>query len=184
MPLPQAIGSTEEVFNFFGELSGGGVISCIVERGELFQQAALFFGEMGGCDHFDGHVKVAPAVAIDLRNPLSPNPETVPALSPLGDAQRFVPVQRRNLDLCAETCLREVDRNRAKQVVPLAPEERMLLDMKENVKIARRPAVRSGFAFAGDAEAAFGIDAGGDIDSQGLLHADVAFSVAFLARVR
>ena len=69
------------------------------------------------------------------------------------------PLDARHLDLAAERERREVHRNLAREVVAVALEERMLLHLDDDVEIAGRPALRAGFAFAGQAQPLPGGDA-------------------------
>ena len=72
----------------------------------------------------------------------------------------------RHLDLAAERQRREVHRNLAGEIVAVALEERMLLDADDDVEIAGRPALRAGFAFAGQPQALPGGDARRDLDRE------------------
>src|SRR5690606_5132385 len=57
-------------------------------------------------------------------------------------------VERRHLDRAAERRGREADRHLAREVLPVAREDRVRLDVDFDVQVARRAAVASGLAFA------------------------------------
>ena len=98
--------------------------------------------------------------------PLPAKAEDGARLRAFGHLERFVSVERRHVDGAAERERREVQRNFARQVVALAPEERVRRHFDEDVKIARRPAVRTAFAFAADAQPLAVGDARGNLDRE------------------
>ena len=65
----------------------------------------------------------------------------------------------------------------------VALEERMLLHVQHDVKIAGRAVVNSGFAFAGVENARAFLDARGNFHGHGSLALDAALSLALLARI-
>src|ERR1019366_2067017 len=69
------------------------------------------------------------------------------------------------------------------QVVLVAFEEGVLLDLEEHVEIAGRTAVGAGLAFAGQAQAIAVIHTGRDADLEFALHLPVAVAVTFGARI-
>ena len=71
-------------------------------------------------------------------------------------------VQRGNLHLRPERRLHEADRHFAKQIVAVALEDRMGLDVQHDVQIARRAAPKARFPVAGGTQAEPGVHAGGD----------------------
>jgi len=71
-------------------------------------------------------------------------------------------VERRNADLAAERRGGDGNGHLAMQVVVVAREHRMRLDVHLHVEIARRAAVDAGLAFSGEAHAVAFVDAGRD----------------------
>ncbi len=69
------------------------------------------------------------------------------------------------------------------QIVTVAFEHRVRLDMDLDIEVARRAAVDAGFAVAGRADPHAFVDAGRDLDLEGLLRLDLALAVAFDARL-
>ena len=100
--------------------------------------------------------------------PLPRSRNTVPVAVPSGIFSVSRARRRRvgHVDLAAERQRREVHRNLAREIVAVALEERMLLDLDDDVEIAGRPAERAGFAFAREPQPLAGRDAGGNLDRQ------------------
>src|SRR5262249_31975103 len=78
-------------------------------------------------------------------------------------------LERRNLNFAAERDSGEVHLHLAVQVVPVPPEELMLLDLDDDIQVARRSAGVARFALALEAQLLTGRDAGRN------LHRDFAF---------
>ena len=94
-----------------------------------------------------------------------------------------VAVQGGDVDLAAQCGSGEADRHFAVQVVVVALEHGVRLDLDDHVEIARRAAVDAGFAFAGEADAVAFVDAGGNLDRQRLVLLDAAGALAGAAGV-
>ena len=77
---------------------------------------------------------------------------SAPLCVPSGIVQVVRTFERRHADLVAQHRLRNVDRNRAMQIVSVPFENRVLLDGEENVEIAVRAAVGAGLAFSRNAQ--------------------------------
>ena len=75
------------------------------------------------------------------------------------DVQLVAAVERRHLDLAAERQDRVTDRQLAEQVVAVAVEELVLLDVDDDVEIARRAAGAAVLAFVLEAQLLAGGDA-------------------------
>ena len=67
----------------------------------------------------------------------------VPVCEPSGTLHAFFAVERRHHDLAAERQRREVDGNLAEEMVAVAAEERVILDMDDDVEVPGRAARRS-----------------------------------------
>src|SRR5438270_5395337 len=69
------------------------------------------------------------------------------------------------------------------QIVALALEHRMRLQLDDHVQVARRAAVETGLAFAGEADAIVLVDTGGNLHRQGLVLLDASGAAAGGARL-
>ena len=67
------------------------------------------------------------------------------------------------------------------QIVPMPVEDRMIADLENYVKIARRPAIGAGLSFLRQAQARAVVDAGRDVDLQLTVHLAVSFALAHRA---
>src|SRR5215471_2111712 len=74
----------------------------------------------------------------------------------------FGAFQRGHLNSSSQDGLGITDRDSANEILTIALEERMLLEVDHAVAIARRAAAGAGFPFAGQAHAHVMVDAGGD----------------------
>src|SRR5262249_34465179 len=119
---------------------------------QLVEQESLFTGEFPGCQHLDGREQIAAPAARDVGHPLASQPQRRTGLRALGDLDRLLAVERPHLDLAAERQRREVDRDLAKEIDAVAPEELVLLDVNRDEEIARRTAGGSAFALTLHAE--------------------------------
>src|SRR5882762_4138729 len=158
---------SEELFDFVHPRLGTGVVPvavCLADRLELAQQLPLSVGQV--YRRFDDDVaeQVAVFPTAHAANTLATQPKYLPRLSLGGDSVLRRPVQRGNLDLSAERRRRETDRHLAVQVVVVALKDRMGLDLDLHVKVACRPAIHPGLAFAGKTDAIAIVYAGGDLD--------------------
>ncbi len=91
---------------------------------------------------------------------------TVPLGGAVGHVQRVVAVERRHLHRAAERERGEGDAQLAVQIVVVALEERVVGDDHDDVEIARRAALGAVLAFARQAQALAGGDAGRDLHLQ------------------
>ena len=124
----------------------------------------MFLAELLWCHRLHRKEQVAAAAARHVRHSLAAKAEDRPRLRAFRHLERFVSVERRHVDVAAERESREVQRNLARQVVALAPEERVRRNFDEDVKVARGPILRSAFALAADAQPLAIGDACGNLD--------------------
>src|SRR2546421_263223 len=87
-------------------------------------------------------------------------------------------------DLAAEGSSRDGDRHLAMQVVMVALEYGVRLDVDLHVEVSRRAAVHAGLAFAREPHAVAFVDAGGDLHGERLLELDATTSGACAAWLR
>ena len=107
----------------------------------------------------------------------------MPVCVPFGHLDRLAAVERRHLNLAAERDGREVHRDLAEQVVAVAAEELVLLDVHDDVEMAGGSAAGAGFAFVLQPELLAGGDAGRNLDRDLPLARDAAGAAAALARL-
>ena len=106
-----------------------------------------------------------------------------PVCVPSGIFSVSVPSDEGHLDLAAERQRREVQRDFAVQIVAVALEERVLLHVNDDVEIAGGAALRAAFAFAVEAHALPGGNAGGNLHRQLALLLDEPGAAAGHARL-
>src|SRR5512143_2905629 len=87
-------------------------------------------------------------------------------------------VQRGDFDLAAQGGGGETDRHFAMQVVAIALEHWVLLEVDHHIEVARRAAVDAGFAFTSQTDAVAAVDPGRNLDRQRLVLLDAAFAMA------
>jgi hypothetical protein len=161
---PTENGLAEQVSYFFVEFSFDWPVVGLGEIVQLLEELSLLFAEVLGDDDVGGDKKIAAAVAVDLGNSFAANPEAGSRLRAGGDVQRLVAFECGNLNVRAERGLGYGDGDAAKQMLFVALENLVLADMDDHVEISRRASVKPGLSFADDAQAAIGIDAGGNAD--------------------
>src|SRR5581483_12123617 len=118
------------------------------EAGELLEQLALTGGELAGRLDEDPDDLVTAPVPVELGNAAALQTERLSRLRAGGYLHLRRAVERGHVDLRAERRLREAQRDVAHDVGPRALEERMLLDVEDDVEVARRAGVQPGLALA------------------------------------
>src|SRR4051812_2517860 len=147
-----------------------------VQLAQFFEQLArALVPRIGGLDH-DFDDLVAALIRALIQHALFAQTELLPVFGALRDLEQRLAVDGRGLDFGAERRFPDRDRELDLDVVTFAMEERVLLDARGNVQVARRRSVRAGVALAGDAEAGAVARAGGnpDFDLFGVGRATVA----------
>ena len=138
-----------------------------------------FLGTLGD----DRHEQVAVPAAGDVGQALVPDLQHGAARRAVRDVQRVLAVERRHLHRSAEGERRERHAQLAVEVVVVALEERVVGDDDDDVEIAGRPALDAVLAFAGQAQALAGGDAGRDLHLEVALLGRAAVAAARLARL-
>src|SRR6185312_5686964 len=105
-------------------------------------------------------------------------PEHLAGLRLGRDLHLGVTVERRDVDVAAEGRRREADRQLAVQVGAVALEHRVGLEADDDVEVAGRAAVDTGFAFAREADAIVLVDTGGNLDGERLVLAHAPRALA------
>src|ERR1700730_1322551 len=165
----------EEAFGF-----GAGLAGLL----EFLEQLFLLGGEVGRRLDVDLDIHVAALTGAHDRHALAAQAELVAALGAGRDVDaRHLAVERRHLDVAAERGLHHGNRHAAMDVGALALEQLVAPHRQEHVEIAGRPAARARFALAAEADARAVLDAGGDVDLQGLVAPHPALAHAAAARL-
>src|SRR6266851_2446054 len=120
----------------------------LADRLELAQQLPLLFGQIDRSLDNDVAQQIALFPAAHAANAFAAQPEYLSRLGLGGDPDPCRTVQRRDFDVSAEGRRREADRHLAMQVVMIALEHGVRLDLDLHVEIACRTAVHPGLAFA------------------------------------
>src|SRR5438270_8057634 len=155
-------------------------IFLTAERGKFLQLAALL--RIQSCGHFYNHPReqISAAAALQVRNSLAPQLEDLAALRSGRDSQICLTFERRHRDLAAKRGNREGNRDFAIEVVFIALKHRVFLEVKHDVKIARRPTADAGFAISRRTQARAVADTRWDFqfDPAGIF--DPPFAAAFV----
>ncbi len=115
--------------------------------------------------------------------PLPRSLKRAPGCVPAGTCTSSRPSSVGTLIVPPSASVGKRDRHLAIEVVFLAMEERVLLDVDDDVEIARRAAGGAVLALAVEAQPLAGGDAGGNLDRELALAADAAGAAAGLARL-
>ena len=145
---------------------------------ELAEQLLLLARELGRRLDDDGDELVAARLVADVGDALAAQAEGGAGLRALGDLVADLAVERRDLDGCAERGLREGDGHLAHDIRAVTREDRVLAHRDRHEQIAVRAAVRAGVALVAHAEGLAVVDAGRDLDLDGLGVADLALAAA------
>src|SRR4051812_23977005 len=111
---------------------------------------------------------VAASRAAHLWQTLAGQAENVARLGALGQEDLLFPIQRLHVDFAAERGLGERDADLTRHVAPLALEDRMRTDDRDDVQVSRRPARGPGLTFTGEPDPRAGLHARRDLDAQRL----------------
>src|SRR5690606_26310588 len=153
-------------------------------RLELAQHGLLLLAQAHrGLDH-DVRIEVARIGRAQALDALAPQPEGLARLGALGQVDLGASVQQGHPHFTAQGSGCHGDRDLAVQVVTVALEDRVLLDPDLDIEIPRRAAVDPGLSVARGADPHAVLDAGGDVDLEGLLLLDAALAVAGRAGIR
>src|ERR1017187_888401 len=175
--------SHEVVFDLVEKPFFGGRVVHRQGLAQLLHQFLLVARQPRGNLHIHMHVEVAPRAAVHHRHTLVPQPELRAALRAFGNLELVRLIERGHLDFRAQRRLRQVDGNGAMQILPLALEEGVLLDLEEDVEIARRSPVRAGLAFRRQPYAGIVIDSRRNRNLEFALDLPEAVAAALAARV-
>src|SRR6266446_2535693 len=155
--------SGEDVLDPLENVAAGGLRRVLVLAKRL-EELALALAETGGNLEAHGGVEVAARAAVRMRHPLAAQAQNGSRLGAGGDADRLVPLERRNLHLAAERRQGDRDRRLHLEIGPVTPEQRVILDLDHHVQVAGPAPVNAPLALPGDAQAHPAVDPGGNPD--------------------
>src|SRR5687768_16613195 len=119
------------------------------------------------------------------RHAFSAEPELLPGLRAFRHRHpRFLSLDRRDFDFAAERRPSHGNRHAAEKIGPVALKELVWFDGQENVEVARRPASKSGFAFAGEPDARPVLHSRRDVHRQCPFFGNAPGAVAIAAGIR
>src|SRR5690348_8824241 len=146
---------TENVFYLVeeGGIAVGRFVIHFQGGAELFKEFALLAREFRGRENAHMIVQVAFAAAARISETLALDAKNGAALGGFRNFELFLTVETRNLQLRAERCLRNAERNRAVKISAAPLEKGMLFHVEDNIKVARRTAVRRRLSFTSHADA-------------------------------
>src|SRR5713226_1505410 len=177
----EAFSLTEDVFDFVedGRAALGRAIFHAKRCSQLFEELALLARQFARSNHAHVVEEIALSSAARVRQPFALDTKDSAALRTFGNFQALFAGQRRNHNLRPQRRLRHADGDGAEQVRTAPLEEGMLLDLENDVKVARRPAIRSFLAFPGNAKPRARVHAGrnAQINSAFALEASLAAAI-------
>src|SRR5258706_2916409 len=162
----------EELPHLVHEALGAGAVPVgILLHGlvQLAQELALPVGEAHRRLDDDLAHEVAGVGRAHALDALGAQAKDLARLRLHGDLDLGAAVERGNLDLAAQGRLREADRHLAVEVVALAPEDAVGLQVDHHVEVAGRAAVHASLALAGQADAIGFVHAGGNLHRERLV---------------
>src|SRR6267142_3322589 len=127
--------SLKQILRLFEEALAQRAFIAITQLSKFLQFCLLCCREMRW--HFDvyAHMQVAVAVTLDILDSLPFEPEHGSGLSAGWNFQGCFPVQRRHFDIVAQRRLNKAYRHFTKQIVAIALENFVRLNVKNDVKI-------------------------------------------------
>ncbi|ELA00912.1 NAD-specific glutamate dehydrogenase [Cupriavidus sp. HMR-1] len=159
--------------------------TALVHRAvELAQDVLLGLGQLDRRLHVHMHVEVARISGTHTLDALAAQAERLAGLGAFRHRETGPAAQRRHFDIAAQRRRGERDRHLAVQVVAVALEHRVLLDMHLDVEIARRAAVDARLAVARRTDTHPFVDTGRNLDLERLLRLELALTMALRARLR
>src|SRR5262245_21606396 len=132
--IDSAFGGLHEViFDLLENSFFGGLVVCRQRFPKLLEQLLLIARELGGGFHFEMDHDVTTSVAVHMRHALMAYAQLRARLRAFRNFEVLRLLQRGDFDLGTQRGLRDIHRNRAMQVVLVALEERVFLDLEHDV---------------------------------------------------
>src|SRR5688500_2568771 len=185
-PIPQLPTPlhAEGVFDSVEEAAGLFGLGLLFEGGgELLQELALLVGQVGRGFDAQADLEVAAAAAVEVRHALAAQAHRAAGLGAGRDLEPGRLVEGGDLDLVAEGGLGDVDRQVGHQVVGLAAEVAVRLDVDHQVEVAGRAAVGARLALVAQPDLRAVVDAARDAHLEGAVDPHHALAAALLARI-
>ena len=152
----------EQFLCFLEEALAHGAFLAVAKLGKLMQLRLLILRKVSGHLDIDADVQIATAITLDILDAFAFQTKHCARLGARWDFDRGSPVQCWDIDFCAECCLHKAHRHFAQQIIAVALEDGMGLDVEHHIKIARRSAAKARFPITGGAQARAGVHTGGD----------------------
>ena len=150
--------------------------------GELGQQFALAFIESSRRFDRNSNQLVPPAVAVEVGDATTAQSENTSRLGSFLDFHRDRSLDGRDFEFGAQRGLREGDGDLAQDIVPLAAEQVVFLDLNDHKEISGGTS-GSRFAFAAQFQTCAVVHAAGDFDFKRLIFAHLTRAATGIARV-
>ena len=144
--------STEQILCLLEEALADRIHVFVARFGELLQLGFLSVGQLRGHFHVDADMQIAVAVALKIFHTFAAQPEHRVGLCASGDFDRGLVGERGHLNLCTQRSLDETHGHFAEQIIAIALENLVRLEMQHHVEIARWSAAQSALAVAGRAQ--------------------------------
>src|SRR5580692_713318 len=171
--------ATENVFHLAQQGAQQGLVIDLCGGLQFLQQLALALAQLGGNQYADLDIQIAAAVSIQHRHALVFDAEGTAGLGAVRDFENVFAFHRRHANLRAHRGLCHGQRDHAVQVVVLAFEKWMFLDVQHNVEIAGRTAELANLSASRktNARAVFHSRGNSRIDGALPQHASLAFAL-------
>src|SRR2546425_3413463 len=182
-PLLRARPLAKNVFYFLeeGRIAFGRAIFHLEYLVQLLQQQALVTRKFARRNHSHVHVQIAFASSMRIRQSLTLQPNDGTRLGSLGNGNFLLAIETGYAEVGAQRGLRNADGHCAVKVRATALKKRMFLHIQNDVEIAGRRSIGSGFALVGYANARLRIDARGNAHFDCSRPLDPAAASAFRA---
>lgn len=157
MRLESRLISAEQILCLLEETLADGIHVLVARFGELLQPGFLRVGQLRGHFDIDADMQIAAAVALKIFYAFAAQSEHRVGLCTSGDFDRGLVGERGHLHFRTQRGLDETHGHFAKQIVAVALENFVRLEMQHHVEIARWSAAQSALAIAGGAQSRTGI---------------------------
>ena len=156
---------------------------CVIfptKSGEFLQFLALLAVQVARHFNEQPRVEIAAFATVNVHNALPVQTKALPALRTGRDFQARFSFQSRHRNFAAEGRGREGDRDFAKEIVVFALEDRVFLNVDDNVKVALAASAETRFAVTDGAQTGAMVDAGRNFQFDPAGFVDPAFAAAGL----
>ena len=116
---------------------------------QLLEEFPLFATQFGRDFNVNIDVHIPSAAALQVRDAQAFQLDLRALLGSLRNLDSLQTIERQDVDFGTQGCLRDIDWNRAVEVVLEAVENRMFFDLQEDVKVAGRTTIHTRLSFSG-----------------------------------